>query len=188
MRVKIALEYLKIINGQISVDATRTTDFLLFNYVQAVIKSWTSNMPRVKAKIISHRIEDGKLMVLMQFNERIPKIATIVTVKWGAVRSREQNALYWTYLTWLIEHGGLKDQGHFSPDALHLDLKAYFLSEKVMDKGQFKAIEEGTTTDLNKSEFSEYMTKVGGFMREFFKVDDSAFWGEVNQEEGHDEF
>ena len=145
-------------------------------------------MPRVKAKVLAFTPESGRFIVTLEFNEKVPRVGDIVNVKWGSTRSREQNALYWAYLTWLIEHGGLKDQGHFSPDALHLDLKAYFLSEKVMDKGQFKAIEEGTTTDLNKSEFSEYMTKVGGFMREFFKVDDSAFWGEVNQEEGHDEF
>ena len=145
-------------------------------------------MPRVKAKVLAFTPESGRFIVTLEFNEKVPRVGDIVNVKWGSTRSREQNALYWAYLSWLINHGGLKDHGHYSEQALHENLKAHFISEKVMDKGQFKAIEEGTTTDLNKSEFSEYMTKVGCFMREFFKVDDSAFWGEVNQEEGHDEF
>lgn len=138
-------------------------------------------MPKVMARVRSHKIDNGKLFVTMEFNERVPKISETVTVKWGATRTKAQNALYWCFLTWLIEHGGLKDQGHFSPDALHLDLKAHFLAEKIMDKGQFKAIEEPTTTDLGKAAFGEYLDKVDHFMREFFNVDTQAFWREKDK-------
>lgn len=138
-------------------------------------------MPRVKAKVRSHKIENGKLMVWLEFNERIPKIAETVTVKWGSTRTLSQNALYWCYLNWLIEHGGLKEHGHFSPDALHIDLKTHFLSEKIMDKGQFKSVEEPSTTELGKAEFSEYMDKVDEFMKDFFNISTADFWAEQKE-------
>ena len=145
-------------------------------------------MPRIKAKVLSFKPESGRFIVTLEFNEKVPRVGDIVNVKWGSTRSREQNALYWAYLSWLINHGGLKDHGHYSEQALHENLKAHFISEKVMDKGQFKAIEEGTTTDLNKSEFSEYFQKVDEFVREFFGISTAAFWKEQEQEETHDEF
>ena len=135
-------------------------------------------MPRVKARVRSHKIENGKLLVTLEFNERVPKIAELVTVKWGSTRSLAQNALYWVYLNWLINEGGLKDHGHFSPEALHLDLKTHFLSEKIMVKGQFKSVEEPSTTTLGKSEFGEYVDRVDKFVQEFFGVDTSSFWAE----------
>lgn len=121
-------------------------------------------------------IKDNRLLAVMEFNEKTPKVGELVTVKWGSTRTHAQNALYWVYLNWLINEGGLKEQGHFSADALHLDLKTHFLSEKIMDKGQFKSIEEPTTTTLGKSEFGEYMDKVDGFVKEFFDIDTTAFW------------
>lgn len=117
-------------------------------------------------------------MATIELNEKVPSIGQIVTIKWGSTRTNSQNSLYWLYLQWVIDHGGLKEHGHYDPQALHLDLKAHFLSENVFDKGKFKAIEEATTTTLNKSEFGEYMDKVAHFMRDFFNVDDNSFWTE----------
>lgn len=139
-------------------------------------------MPNVKAIVKSFKHENGKLLVTMQFNEKVPKISTIVTVHWGRPRSLQQNALYWAFLNWCIEHGGLKNEGHFSADALHLDLKAYFLAEKIYDKGQFRAIEEVTTTTMGRAEFSEYFTKVEEFIKEFFEIDTAGFWKECMDE------
>lgn len=135
-------------------------------------------MPKVKARVRSHNIKDGKLFVTLEFNERVPRISETVTVKWGAVRTHSQNALYWAFLSWLIDHGGLKDHGHFSPEALHEDLKAHFLSEKIMVKGQFVAIEDPSTTDLDKVQFGEYLDKVDKFMQSFFNINTADFWAE----------
>ncbi len=134
-------------------------------------------MPKVKGKVVRTAIDkDGNLLAVIQFNQKMPKKGEMVSVKWGSTRTLSQNALYWVYLHWIINDGGLKDSGHFSEDALHINLKEHFIAEKIFDKGYFKAIEEATTTDLNKSEFGEYFDQVDSFMNSFFKISTAEFW------------
>ena len=135
-------------------------------------------MPKIKARVDQVGYRNGKLMALLECNERAPKKGEICTLKWGSTRTLSQNALYWKYLSWLIQHGGLRDHGHFDPQALHENLKAHFLAEKIMEKGEFKAVEDTTTTTLGKAEFGEYFDKVDQFMLEFFNVDTKGFWDE----------
>ena len=134
-------------------------------------------MPRVKAKVLAIKTdENGHLLAKLRFNKKLPPVDILVTVKWGSERTLSQNSLYWKYLNWVIDSGGLKDKGHFDPYALHLDLKAHFIAEKIFDKGKFKAIEEATTTTMTKSEFSEYFDAVDRFMWDFFEINTAPFW------------
>jgi hypothetical protein len=140
-------------------------------------------MPKVKARILrSGTTHDGKLVAEVVFNRKMPKVGEIVSVKWGSVRTLSQNSLYWVFLNWLINDAGLKDHGHFDPQALHMDMKAHFISEKIFDKGKFVAIEEATTTDMTKSEFGEYFDEIDKFMSSFFKISTTPFWEEYERE------
>jgi len=140
-------------------------------------------MPKVLAKILETKTNSkGWLLAIVRFNRKLPKVDEKVTVKWGSTRTLPQNNLYWKFLTWLVNDAGLKEKGHFDPNALHLDLKAHFLAEKKFDKGKMKAIEEGTTTLMDKAEFGEYLNEVDNFMFSFFEIDTSSFW-ETYQEE-----
>ncbi len=133
-------------------------------------------MPKVQGKVREVGNEGGMFFAKIQLNRKVPRVGENVIVKWGSQRTINQNSLYWVYLTWLINEAGLKDQGHFSPEALHLNLKQYLLAEKIFDKGKFKAIEESTTVTLNKVEFGEYFDRVDEVVNSIFEVNTAPFW------------
>jgi len=140
-------------------------------------------MPKVMAKILKTKTDEkGRLLATVQFNRKMPNKGEVVRVKWGSLRTLSQNALYFVYLQWLISEAGLKDHGHFSVQGLHESLKFHFIAEKIFDKGKFKAIEEGTTTDLSKSEFSEFFDEVDKFMNAFFEINTAPFWEQYKRD------
>jgi len=129
----------------------------------------------VKGKVLATKIVDGKMLMKCQLDGKLPKVGDHITVKFGKIRSLSQNSLYWVFLQWLIDNG-LRDMGHFDAMALHMDFKAYFLSEKNFDRGQIKAIEEATTTTMDKLEFGQYMDSVNQLVIESLGMDTSPFW------------
>jgi len=136
-------------------------------------------MPKVKAKVLQTVITpDGRLLAKLEFNSKLPLEGAIVNVKWGSTRTLPQNSLYWVYLNWLIHHAGLKDKGHFDPYALHVNLKQHLIAEKALHKDVFVAVEEATTTNLDKKQFGEYIDAVDGFIKEFFEIDTQPFFKE----------
>jgi len=138
-------------------------------------------VPRVKAKVLKTKIVDGQLLARLQFNKKLPRVGEIVTVKWGSTRTLQQNAFLWTYYSWLLKHGGIQEHGFFCVEAIHSSMKAHFLSEKIMTKGEWKAVEEGSSTLLNKLEFGEFMERIDSFIVSFFGIDTSAFWQEYEK-------
>ena len=137
---------------------------------------------RIKGKVLKRKIDEkGRMLIVAQCNGKLPPKDSLIDIRFGAQRSNSQNALLWTYYTFLINDAGLKEHGFFCPEALHSSLKAYFLSEKIMSKGQWKIIEEGSTSKMNKIEFGEYLEKIDHFVCDFFKVDTSSFWNDYRE-------
>lgn len=134
-------------------------------------------MPKISGKVVRNVDKDGKMFTVIQCNGKWPKIGENVTIKFGATRSLSQNALYFVFLQWLLDNG-LKDE-YGTTDELHESLKAAFLS-KTNSLGLLKI---GSTTELGKAEFGEYMDKVNLAMAENCGIDTSEFW--KSYEENH---
>lgn len=134
-------------------------------------------MPKVKARVLKTNIDNKELKAVLQFNAKLPKVGDIVTCKWGAARSIQQNKFYWLFLEWILEHGGLKDE-YLSPEELHETLKGRFLSKKVHTKLGFETIIIGSTTELDKVAFGEYIDKIDKAIVAYCGIDTSPFFEE----------
>jgi len=121
----------------------------------------------VSAKVLAIKSENGQLLAKLCFDGRLPKVGEIVTVRWGSQRSQCQNALYWLFLEWCMDHG-LRDNGHFSRDAFHENLKAHF---KIK-----------STANMNKVEFGKFFEEADMFIVDFFGIDTSGFWANYEKD------
>jgi hypothetical protein len=121
-------------------------------------------------------------IITVKMNDKAPKKGDVVRVRWGKIRSVEQNAFYWTFLTWLISEGGL-DQ-YLTPEELHDDLKGHFLMVKTTSDKGILVIKEKSTTELSKVEFGNYLDKIDKLMNTFFGISTAQFWSEYAQQKG----
>lgn len=77
-------------------------------------------------------------------------------------RTIAQNKALWGMARWAVEEGGAKGSGHFSPEGLVADWKA------------FKGIP--STSDLDTPEFSLAIEEFGLFLVEFLGLDMSPYY------------
>ena len=98
------------------------------------------------------------------------KRITITIEKAKSKRSSDQNRYYWSGVIPIIQQG-LKDAGYrLSKDDTHLAMRAKFLSEPIpMDDGTY--IERfKSTTELSKSEFSDYIESIKEWAFDYLNV------------------
>ena len=127
---------------------------------------------KCKARVLESEENISKI----ELNGKKLKVGDMVTVKWGKPRSLKQNALYWRLLTWLIEEGGMKEQGYMFPEELHEALKGRLLCAKVDAKGGFKTVSIGSTTELKSDQFMEYIEKIEALLSEYCGINFYPFW------------
>ena len=127
-------------------------------------------MPKITGQVYKNLQKDGKFYCVIRVDGKMPNLREYVSLKWGAVRSLDQNALYWAFLGFLLS-AGLKDE-YGTTEELHESLKAAFLSKK----NELGLLKIGSTTELGKSEFGDYLDKINLAMAEMCGIDTSEFW------------
>lgn len=86
-------------------------------------------------------------------------------------RSTPQNDYYWGVVIWEIRHRLEQLGNRFTPDQIHDLLKAKFLAIQVSnDQGELLEV-PGSTSGLNKEEFSLYLDKVIQWASEFLGIE-----------------
>jgi hypothetical protein len=127
----------------------------------------------------------GKITAIQQDHKAIfIELETTASFKMGQVvevtkakkhRSIQQNRLYWAFLTWCIhpKGGALCDQGHFSTDALHANVKAWIESTHAHD---FAFDKNFSTADLTTKQFNDFLELVSHeLFGEILGIDTSGF-------------
>lgn len=122
-------------------------------------------MPKSTAEILNTKIDgDSRLLAIVHFKEKSPKVGDTINVEWGSSRSNLQNNLYWKILEIISEHT------RHSKEELHEFFKAKFLGDKIeiMDE---PFICSRSTTKLTIDEFSKYLSDIRFYVFEKLTID-----------------
>lgn len=123
-------------------------------------------------------IQDDEKAVFIQFDEKckfkLNELANVSSKRFK--RTLPQNNFYWAFITWCVhENGGaLCDQGHFSVNALHEDVKAWIEAAHSHD---FPIGKKFSTAGLDKRDFGRFFDLVNAeLMIEKLGVDTSPLF------------
>lgn len=118
------------------------------------------------------RIEGGRLILnnKTMFNESIKAQSDSeveVIIKRKNRRSTQQNRYYWGVVVWSIKQR-LTELGHrYTAEDIHTFLKDRFNGENIANQdGEVVARIGKTTSNLNRSEFAEYVDKIAEWASE----------------------
>ena len=89
-----------------------------------------------------------------------PKPLLVSSEPWHRQRSEAQNRLYWWWLGIIAEHWNAAKGEHTVDDDWHEWFRKRFIRRRVRKMGRRKVEARKSTTDLNVTQFSGYLTKV----------------------------
>jgi hypothetical protein len=95
---------------------------------------------------------------------------TVRIDKKGSRRSIQGNRYYWGVVVESVRHGLLNLGYELTKDETHFFLKERFNSVSIENKAGISIDVPGTTTQLTKSEFSDYIEKIARFSAEFLNT------------------
>ena len=93
-----------------------------------------------------------------------------ITIKKKNKRSNPQNSYYHGVVVAEVRHGLLEIGYQMTADETHEFLKQKFNSTQIITKDGLVIDVPKSTTELNKSEFSEYVERIAQFAAEYLSV------------------
>ena len=130
----------------------------------------------MKIKLTAKVGGDGRLVsnrrgVASALADFAGKVVEITISKKRSTRSLDQNAYYWSCVVPIVKEG-LKDAGTLlTTEDTHLALRAKFLSEPIADSdGLILADHIRSTTELTKSEFSDYIELIKQWSQDYLNT------------------
>jgi len=123
-------------------------------------------------EIVTDMSKPSEKQTILAFVRELSGMYRVVIVKYRKRRTDSQNRFYWPAI--IAPFGDyLRGQGSgITDEECHEMLKWKFLRETIIDPGTGEVIGEKTrsTTELNTTEFSEYIDKVSAYLQETFGV------------------
>jgi hypothetical protein len=131
----------------------------------------------LKIEIYGSINEEHKLVIqnrkklLQELQECFP-CEVIITIKKRGKRSTPQNNYYHVAVVETVRHRLIQLGHRITHEECHQELKHKFLKESLADEHGTVILEKGgSTTELNKTEFSDYIERIREWCLEMLEID-----------------
>jgi hypothetical protein len=95
-----------------------------------------------------------------QLEGKKPKALLLSAEPWHKQRSLAQNNLYWMWLGIIAEHWNAAKGDHTTDEDWHEVFRKKFIRRRTRKVGRHRVEARKSTTELNVSQFSGYLTKI----------------------------
>jgi hypothetical protein len=119
-----------------------------------------------------HKLEIHNRKKLIAELQQCNPCEVLITIKKKGLRSTPQNNYYHGIIVENVRHRLIELGNRVSHEDCHEELKRMFLPESLVDAhGTIIMQKGGSTADLNKSEFSDYIERIRAFAAENLSID-----------------
>jgi len=126
----------------------------------------------IKAEVVS--VTDKKVTLLLDESSHF-KVGYRVFLSSIFKRSKDQNKMYWQYLTWALKVCPRLKVVFNNKDTLHFTLKSRFLGIEMFEENETWVF-QGSTASLTPGMFSQYLSQIDCWFQDNYAIDTSVFW------------